>query len=151
MGVKDKFKVYEVRILASAGAGNFSKALDTALLVRRELGLSSLQNKPVPTVTILKNFIKTTRVVNNRTPEEIASLPELTDERIIMGQRMHETLLESTFLCQPTMYPLIGFQLVRTSIKYDQCKLIRRICRLRDFVMPCIWQDQTGRRDGQGS
>jgi len=96
ISIQDKFVAYEVNCLAIYAAGDFMGAIDTAIDVRRQLGLSTFKNKPVNTLIIIKEFIKTKRTVGSRTAEEIANLPDLTDERVVMGQRMLELLFTSS-------------------------------------------------------
>ena len=116
--IKDSFKVYEVKILAMKANHQFLDAITTALDVRRQLGLSAPPNKPPSTLTVVKEYIKTNRAVKGRTAEELVALPELKDERIIMGQRMLELLLAACYQGQPTLFPLMSFLLVRTSVKH---------------------------------
>lgn len=118
LSVKDKLKVFEIKILAANATGNFNEAINTGIEVRRQLGLRTPPNKPTSLLTVIKEFTKTTRTVGPRSAEDIASLPELTDNRIIMGQKALELLLVSSYQVQPTLYPLIVFHLVRTSIKH---------------------------------
>lgn len=68
---------------------NSNKALQTAIDFRRQLGLPTLKNKPVNTLTIIKEFIKTKRALGKRTAED--------DERIVMGQRMLELSASASF------------------------------------------------------
>ena len=88
--IKDKFEAFEVKILAAQGANRFDEAISTSLEVRKKLGLRAPANKPASKFTVLKEYIKTNRIVNGRTAKEIAELPDLKDERVIMGQRMLE-------------------------------------------------------------
>ena len=46
---------------------------------------------------IMKELIKTKRALGNMTAEDIASLPELTDDKIIKGQRMLELAANSSY------------------------------------------------------
>jgi predicted ATPase len=116
--IKDSFKVYEVKILAMKAKHQFLDAITTAMDVRRQLGLSAPPNKPTSTLTVVKEYIKTNRAVKGRTAEELVALPELKDERIIMGQRMLELLMSACYQGQPTLFPLISFLSVRTSVKH---------------------------------
>jgi predicted ATPase len=116
--VREKFRAYEVKILSLQASQKFDESITTALDVRRQLGLSSPANKATSTATTLKEYIKTRRVLKNRTSNEIVALPDLEDERIIMGQRLLELLIPSTYQAQPTLFPLVVFLLVRTSIKH---------------------------------
>lgn len=116
--VRDKFRAYEVKILSLQASQRFDESITTALDVRRQLGLRSPSNKAASTLTTLKEYIKTRRVVKNRSSDELVALPDLKDERIIMGQRLLELLIPATYQAQPTLFPLVVFLLVRTSIKH---------------------------------
>jgi len=116
--VRDKFRVSEVKVKSALARGNLRESLDTALRFCRKLGLPAPKNKPVSTLVILKDFFKTKRALKNRTAEEIACLPELSDEQIIMGQKMLSLSNTACFLVQPTLFPIIVFLMVRFSVKY---------------------------------
>ncbi|EJK61687.1 hypothetical protein THAOC_17782 [Thalassiosira oceanica] len=98
--VQEKFRVYEVKILVEQGYGNHAEAIELGFDVRRKLGLPTLLNitrEKVSILSILVGYARTCRALGNRTAEELASLPILTDERIIMGQRMLELIEISCF------------------------------------------------------
>ncbi len=116
--VRDKFRAYEVKILSLQASQRFDESITTALDVRRQLGLRSPANKAASTSCTLKEYIKTRRVVKNRSSDELVALPDLTDARLIMGQRLLELLIPATYQAQPTLFPLVVFLLVRTSIKH---------------------------------
>jgi len=145
--VLDKFDVYEVKILAAAGAGAgiYGEAINTAFSFRKQLGLPTIKNKPVGKLMIMKEFIKTKRALGNMTAEDIASLPEISDDRVIKGQRMLELaatasysvsigqvvlayffiyfshshlLFFYSFQVQPTMFPLVIFHMVRATLQH---------------------------------
>ena len=100
----EKFNVYEIKIQAAHVAREFDEAISIAFDFRRQLGLPSLKNKAVNPLIIVKEFIKLMRALCNRTAEDIASLPELADDRIIMGQRMLELLSTSSLQVSDIMY-----------------------------------------------
>ena len=118
ISVKDKFRVYEVKLLYDHSQGNYDEALSLGLDVRRQLGFPIIHHKPVSTLKVLLRFIKTNRALGNRSAEELAGLPELTDERVIMGQRMLELLLTSCYQVQPTLFPILICTLTDTSLKH---------------------------------
>ena len=101
--IQEKFRVYEVKMLTVMATGNYQESLSLGLDVRKQLGLSTpsynrvTNNKVISTMMILKRYGETSRKLENRTAEELANLPELQDERIIMGQRMLELLLTSCY------------------------------------------------------
>ena len=114
----DKFSVTETKIQAAYAAKELNEAIDIIFSFRQQLGLPILKNKPASPLIIVKEFVKTKNALGKRTAEDIASLPDLTDDRIIMGQRMLELACTSSFQVQPTMFPLIVFLLVRATLKY---------------------------------
>ena len=142
--VLDKFDVYEVKILTSNAAGMYGDSINTAFSFRKQLGLPTIKNKPVGKLMVMKELIKTKRALGNMTAEDIASLPELTDDKIIEGQRMLELasissyavsigqvvlayfiyfshnhlLFFYSFQVQPTMFPLIIFHMVRATLQH---------------------------------
>ncbi|KAL7523083.1 hypothetical protein ACHAXR_000018, partial [Thalassiosira sp. AJA248-18] len=97
ISIEDKFKAYEIKILASYAASQPGDSIDTAIEVRKQLGLRTPANKPASTLTVLKEYLKTERLMGNRTPEELASLPKLSKERVMMGQKMGELILTSSY------------------------------------------------------
>lgn len=68
----------------------YNDALSTDFYLHKQLNLFTLTNKPVSQLIILKEFIKTNRLLGKKTAKDIASLPELTVEQVAMGQRMLE-------------------------------------------------------------
>ena len=118
VSVEDKFRATEIKILAEQAAGNNTNAISLALQLRKELGLTAMQNKPVSSLILLKEYHRTCRMLKNMSAQDIAALPELTDKRYIMGQRLCEMLLTSAYQAQPTLYTINSFLLVRTTLKH---------------------------------
>ena len=116
--VDDKFMVYEVKIRAANSAQRFDEALNTAIDVRHLLGLTSPSNKPSSPLLFIKELIKTSRMLGKRTAEDIVNLPLIEDPHIAMGQQMIDLMCSAAVFGQPTIYPLLVFLQVRTSIKY---------------------------------
>ena len=116
--VMEKFRAYEIKIMARRSVEQFHESLTLGLDVLKQLGLPVLKDKPRSKASIVIEYIKTKRALGERTAEELASLPRLTDERIGMGLRIFELLLTSCYQAQPTMYPLLVFRMVRATLKY---------------------------------
>lgn len=117
LSIQQVFEVYEVKILAAQAANDFDVAISVALEVRQKLGFKAIPTKP-SMLTVLREFRKTNKAVAGRSAEELAALPTLTDERVMIGQRMLELLCTSTYQGNPPMFPLISFRAVRSTIKY---------------------------------
>ena len=95
--IQDKFCVYEVKVLSSYAAREFDAAIETVFSFRKQLGLPTFKNKSISKLLILKEVMKTNRALSNKTAEEISRLPLLTDNRIIMGQRMLELVISACY------------------------------------------------------
>ena len=96
--IEDKFAVYDIKVKVHYAASEFDDSLNTAFDFRKQIGLPTLKNRPVSPLIVLKEFIKTNRAMGKRSADDIASLPELTDERVEMGQRMLELAATSSFV-----------------------------------------------------
>ncbi|EJK71681.1 hypothetical protein THAOC_06856, partial [Thalassiosira oceanica] len=116
--VMEKFRAYEIKIIARQSAEQFQESLTIGLDVLKQLGLHVLNNKPRSKLAIAVEYTKTKRALGKRTAKELASLPRLTDERIGMGLRISELLLTSCYQAQPTMFPLLVFRMVRATLKH---------------------------------
>ena len=116
--VMEKFRAYEIKVIARQSADQFRESLALGLDVLKQLGFPVLIDKPTSKVSIAIEYIKTRRALGRRTAKELASLPRLTDERIGMGLRISELLLTPCYQAQPTMLPLLVFQMVRATIKH---------------------------------
>ena len=101
LSVQEKFRVYEVKMLVEQGLGNYHKSIALGFDVRRQLGLPTLKDRPASMLSIMIGYARTSRALGNRTAEELANLPMLTDERITMGQRMLELLEISCYQVSP--------------------------------------------------
>ena len=114
--MSERFKAYEMKILVAQTLSNFDDAISLALELRKEL-----QFKPIPLhpsmFTIIKEYIQTKRALKNRSAEDLVSLPDLTDERVVIGQRMLDLLATCAYQANPQMYPIIPFRLARQTIK----------------------------------
>lgn len=116
--IDNKYIVYDVKVKAHYGASEFDDALNAAFDYRKQLGLPTLKNSPVSKLKVVKEFIATKRLIGKRSPEALAGLPDLTNERIVQGNRMLELALTTSFIAQPTLFPLIVFLLVKETLNH---------------------------------
>lgn len=71
LSVEEKFRVYEVKVLAAAAASKFDEAINTIIEVRKQLKLSTPRNEPASILTVIKEFIKTNHFLKGYTPEKL--------------------------------------------------------------------------------
>lgn len=95
--IQDKFNAYEVKIRAAYAEAEFIEVINIAFDIRRQLGLHSPKNKPASPLIVIKEFIKINHALGNKTAEDIANLPNLTDDCIAMGQRMLNLSASASF------------------------------------------------------
>eukprot|EP00984_Skeletonema_dohrnii_P012657 scaffold5163_cov81-Skeletonema_dohrnii-CCMP3373.AAC.1 len=115
---KEKYRVSEIKVKSLHNIGKFNESINAALDFRRQLGLPTPKKKPASTFTIIREYIRVKRLLKNKTAEDIANLAELDDERCEMGERMNEHLATCIYRVEPTMFPLIVFQSVITTLKH---------------------------------
>ena len=113
-----KFVAYEVKIISSIIKFDYDMAIDTAMLVRKKLGLRAPANKPNSKLMVAKELFKTNRIMKRYSAEDIAALPKLSDERVIKGQRLLDLIFSAVFLCHPSLYPIVILISVQTTIQY---------------------------------
>lgn len=89
LSVKDKFQAYETKVLAATSGNRFGEAISTASYVCDQLGFKPLPAK-APKSRLMKDYMKTKDALKGLSKEDILALPNLTDERVIMKQRMME-------------------------------------------------------------
>jgi len=115
---KEKYNVSDIKVRSLFTAGNANESIDAALDFRRQLGLPISEKKPASKFTIIREFIRVKKLLKNKTAEDIANLPMLDDELYEMGQRMIHLLGACVYQVEPTMFPLIVFQGVATSLRH---------------------------------
>ena len=118
ISIEEKFRCYEIKMLAYETLGENNSSLNLGIEVRKQLGFYTPPNKPVSNLSIIAGYIKANYLLGNKTPEELASLPTLTDERVIMAHKMLEMVGLDCFNCQPTLFPLIVFLNIKETLKY---------------------------------
>ena len=115
---KEKYRVSDIKVRSLFSAGKLNESIDAALEFRRQLGLPALQKRSASKFTIIREYLRVKRLLKNKTAEDIANLPALDDERYEMGQRMYFYIIPPIYNVEPTMLPLIIFQLVTNSLKH---------------------------------
>jgi len=114
--IQDKATAYEAKIISSIVKYDYNMAINTAMHVRRELGLPAPANKSYSKLVVAKELLRTNRILKRYTAEDIAALPKLSDDRIILGQRLFDLIYTAVFLDQSSR---ITRRVVSTTSTYD--------------------------------
>ena len=85
ISVMDKLPAYETRIYAASLDNRFEEAFYIASDVLKKLGFKSIPAK-ASAIKIVVEYLKTKHAMKGMNTDSILSLPELKDERILMGQ-----------------------------------------------------------------
>ena len=118
LSIEEKFRVYECKMLALQAVDDNHASLSLGIEVRKQLGFYTPPDKEVSKLAILSGYITTRLLLGNRTPEELANLPRLTNKRVIMAQRMLELIGYDCWTAQPTLFPLIVYLNMKETLEY---------------------------------
>lgn len=103
LSMKDKIQAYETKILAATTGNRFDEAVSTASHVCGQLGF-----KPLPTKGsksgLMKEYMKINDLLKGLGTEDLLSLPDLTDEKVIMGLRMMELVSGQNIVSVPVAF-----------------------------------------------
>ena len=113
-----KFQCYEVKIRSLTAASDWASIIGIAMDVRKQLGLPVIKNKPVPLWKLMKEYAKTNKMLKRVTSDDIVTMPQLEDTKLILGQLIIERTLKAAYHSQPTAMPMMVFDMVQTAIRH---------------------------------
>lgn len=112
----EKVKVYEVMIKAYGAQNQALKAVKTALIVLKQLGVKFPDNPTQSDVQLAMAEI--TSNLNGRLIEDLVDLPEMKEDKPLAVMRILSTVSSYAYLSAPELYPLICFRQIHLSLKY---------------------------------
>ncbi|PLZ98234.1 serine/threonine protein kinase [Fischerella thermalis CCMEE 5268] len=112
----EKVKVYEVMIKAYGAQNQAVKAVKTALIVLKQLGVEFPENPTQSDVQLAMAEI--TSNLNGRPIEDLVDLPEMKGAKPLAVMRILSTVSSYAYLSAPELYPLICFRQIHLSLKY---------------------------------
>ncbi|HBL57235.1 MAG TPA: serine/threonine protein kinase [Cyanobacteria bacterium UBA8803] len=117
----DRVKAYELKIPFFYSQNQTQSAIDTGRQVLKMLGVS-LPARPSQ-IDILRELIRTKLTVGNRGIAALADLPKMTDPYRLAAMRILIAIGPAAANANPTLYPLVVFQIVNLSIQYGNSSL----------------------------
>jgi predicted ATPase/serine phosphatase RsbU (regulator of sigma subunit) len=117
----DKVKAYEIKILSHISQQRMLDAIETALPVLAQLGVS-LPKKPKKWHIILGLLQTKITLVGKRT-EDLINLPEMTDSAKLAAMRILSRIISASYIAMPELLPLVVFKKVNLSLKYGNTSL----------------------------
>jgi predicted ATPase/signal transduction histidine kinase len=120
LSILDQVKVYEVKIQALIARKKLNEAIDTALNILHQLGISFPRN---PTkVNVLIAFIKTKSALIGKQIKDLVNLPKMTDLYQISVMRILLVVVQALYVAAPNLYAMIVFKKIELSIKYGNSR-----------------------------
>ncbi len=114
--VLDSVKVYEVKIQADMAQNHLLKAINTALQVLQQLGISFPKTPSQSDVQLELGTI--TSCLSEKLIEDLVHLPEMTEPDKLAAMRILSKIAISAYIAAPNLMPLLVFKQVNLSIQY---------------------------------
>ncbi|NDJ19615.1 trifunctional serine/threonine-protein kinase/ATP-binding protein/sensor histidine kinase [Myxacorys almedinensis] len=112
----DQIQVYEVKIQASIAQNQLSEALALALTVLR---LLAIDLPKAPTPSDIENALQHIQAtLADREIDQLIELPIMQLPEKLAAMRILATLISITFVCCPSLLPLVICEQVKLSVKY---------------------------------
>jgi len=112
----DRVKVYQVQIQAAQAQTQPAKAIQIALQILRELGISFPEQPNGEDIG--QALQKTLGLVAGRPPLDLIALPEMTDATQLAIMAILAGVTASAYVAAPTLLPLIMLKQVELSLQY---------------------------------
>jgi predicted ATPase/class 3 adenylate cyclase/tRNA A-37 threonylcarbamoyl transferase component Bud32 len=112
----DKIKAYEIRIYSHLAQNRMLEAIDIALQVLKQLGIS-LPRKPKKWQIILA-LLQTKLTLGRKRIDALKELPEMTQPDKLAAMRILASVNSATYIAAPELFPLLVLKQVNLSIKH---------------------------------
>lgn len=112
----EQVRVHLVRLQCHSHRGEHERAVDLGLKVLGTLG-QHLPAKPKQ-AHVLAAVAKTKMYLGLRKPEDLESLPELTDPLLLATLRVMMKLATAAFMARPLLFPLVVLRNLQISIRH---------------------------------
>lgn len=112
----DRVKIAEVRVQAYIGQNRLTEAIDTALAVLAELGVT-FPAAPAE-ADVVAAIGETQGAIAGRGVDELYALPELEDPEKRAAIRLLQRITSATYVARPALFPLVPMKGVTLSATY---------------------------------
>jgi len=116
----DKYKIYNVMILAYRAQNKMKEAVNTALYILKIFGIS-FPEKPNK-LNILIEFLKTKIKLLNKSTDDILDLDEMNDPHSLAAIRIISSVGTAFYSVVPELVPMGVFQVVQLSVKHGNAR-----------------------------
>ncbi len=117
----DKVKIYEVKIQAYGAQNRVRDAVDTALIILKDLGIEFPKN---PRESDVGQAIgELSAKLGNRSVNELLELPPMTAAKPLAQMRILSCAIAFVYHADPQLIPLICLQQIKLSLEYGNASL----------------------------
>ena len=120
----DKVQVYKIRLAACSAQNRQREGVKIGLEVLELLGIS-LPDQPTQ-ADVTRGLEKTQKTLADKTVDELASLPEMTDPQKLAASEILLNLYHHTYTAAPELYLLVVCQFVRLMVEHGNMPLAAR-------------------------
>ena len=120
----DKVQVYKIRLAACSAQNQQREGIQIGLEVLELLGVS-LPDQPTQ-ADIAHGLEQTQKILADKTIDDLARLPEMTDPQKLAASEILLNLYHHTFTVAPELYLLVVCQFVRLVVQYGNMPLSAR-------------------------
>jgi len=117
----DKIKAYEIKISSYLAQDKMLDAIETALPVLAQLGISLPQK--TKKWQIILGLLQTKITLFGKPTEDLIDLPEMTDSTKQAAMRLLSSITSAAYIGKPELFPLLVFKQVNLSLKYGNTAL----------------------------
>ncbi|WP_375341254.1 AAA family ATPase [Plectonema radiosum] len=141
--LEDKIKVYEVQIFCLQAQNCLPQAIDTALDVLKQLGIS-LPYHPNQLQVLLTLAETKLKLIGKKTPHLI-DLPNMNQPKPKAAMQILSSVLSTTYIARPDLLPLTVLEQVKLSLKYGNTNLSAFAYSWYGLILAGVLQDiETG-------
>lgn len=114
--ILDSVKVYEVKIQTYIAQSQPLKAIDTALQVLQQLGISFPEEPSQSDILLELDAIAS--LIGEKPIEDLSHLPQMTEPDKLAAMRILSSITVAAYIAAPDLMPLLAFKQVNLSIQY---------------------------------
>ena len=112
---EEKAQVWTIRLQAYTAQNHLSDAVDASLLALKLLDVN-MPKRP-NNFQVLCGLLKTKKVLKGHSPDELLSLPEMTDDKQLLIMNILGLTIPAAFWTSPNLVAMITFKLTQASVE----------------------------------
>lgn len=117
--VLDKTTVYEISMNCYSALGRMDDTVNSAFAALELLGIHI--PKKCAKIRVVATLLYCKFLQGSRSPEDLSSLPEMTDPQKIAAIRILKSTVPAAYVAAPTSFPIVVLTMVILSIKHGNC------------------------------